>query len=67
MNVSEEERTEFHGFCVWIANSTVEGRVSVQKRFVSFFLDASSVEDFLMKSTWVRIPMTLGNRVIGKC
>ena len=52
---------------VWIANSTVEGRVSVQKRFVRCFLDASSVGDFLMKSRWVRIPMTLGNRVIGKC
>ena len=65
MNVSEEERTEFHGFSVWVA--TVEGRVSVQKRFVKIFLDASSVGDFLMKSTWVRIPMTLGNRVIGKC
>ena len=65
MSVSEEERTEFHGFSVWVA--TVEGRVSVQKRFVKFFLDASSVGDFLMKSTWVRIPMTLGNRVIGKC
>ena len=65
MDSISEEVTEFHGFGVWVA--TVEGRVSVQKRFVRVFLDASSVGDFLMKSRWVRIPMTLGNRVIGKC
>ena len=34
-------------------------RVSVQKRFSRGFLVALNVGDFLMKSRWVRIPMTL--------
>ena len=72
MSVSEDERTEYHGrnetgeihdFCVWIA--TLEGREFLSRNgFRGFFLVALSVGDFLMKSRWVRIPMTLGNRVI---
>ena len=28
---------------------------------------ALSAAEFLMRSRWVRIPITLGNRVIGTC
>ena len=66
-------KTEYHGrnktgeiHDFWIA--TLEGREFLSRNgFWGLFLVALSVGDFLMKSRWVRIPMTLGNRVIWRC